>query len=81
MGLYDQQHSKNFNILKYYCKLKWLFFYFDIFYFIYSFNSKAEFSASLFHSSDDPSEIILIYWFASQEAFLIFISVETSCSA
>ncbi len=39
---------------------------------------KAEFSASLLQSSvsQDPSEIILIYWFAAQETFLIIINVE-----
>ncbi len=31
--------------------------------------------------SDDPSEIILIYWFAAQETFLIIIDVENSCGA
>ncbi len=38
---------------------------------------KAEFSASLLQSSvpHDPSEIILIYWFAAQEKFLIIVSV------
>jgi len=41
---------------------------------------KAEFSASLLQSSvsHDPSEIILICWFAAQETFLIIISVENS---
>ncbi len=41
---------------------------------------KAEFSASLLQSSvsHDPSEIILIYWFASQETFIIIISVNNS---
>ncbi len=44
---------------------------------------KAEFSASLLQSlvSHDPSEIILIYWFAAQEAFIIIINVENSCAA
>ncbi len=43
---------------------------------------KAEFSASLLQSSvsHDPSEIILICWFAAQETFMI-ISVENSCAA
>ncbi len=43
---------------------------------------KAEFSASLLQSSvsHDPSEIILICWFAAQETFLI-INVENSCAA
>ncbi len=41
---------------------------------------KAEFSASLLQSSvsHDPSEIILICWFAAYETFLLF--VENSCS-
>ncbi len=44
---------------------------------------KAEFSASLLQSSvsHDPSEIILICWFAAQETFLIVIGVENSCAA
>ncbi len=44
---------------------------------------KAEFSASLlqFSVSHDPSEIILICWFAAQETFLIIINVENSCAA
>ncbi len=39
---------------------------------------KAELSASLLQSSvsPDPSEIILICWFAAQETFLIIINVE-----
>ncbi len=38
---------------------------------------KAEFSASLLQSSvsHDPSEIILIYWFAAQETFLLLLSI------
>ncbi len=41
---------------------------------------KAEFSALLLQYlvSHDPSEIILIYWFAAQETFLIIINVEIS---
>ncbi len=44
---------------------------------------KAEFSASLLQSSvsHDPSEIILICWFAAQKTFLFIISVENSCAA
>ncbi len=40
---------------------------------------KAEFSASLLQSSvsHDPLEIILIWWFAAQESFLIIISLNT----
>ncbi len=39
---------------------------------------KSEFSAQLLQSSvsHDPSEIILIYWFAAQETFLIIINVK-----
>ncbi len=38
---------------------------------------KAEFSASLLQSSvsHDPSEIILISWFAAQETFIIIIII------
>ncbi len=40
----------------------------------------AEFSASLIQSSvsHDPLEIILIYWFGDQEAYLIIIKVENT---
>jgi len=31
--------------------------------------------------SYDPSEIILICWFATQETFLIIINVKNSCAA
>ncbi len=31
--------------------------------------------------SHDPSEIILIFWFAAQETFLIVINVEDCCAA
>jgi len=39
---------------------------------------KAVFSVSLlqFSVSHDPSEIILIWWFAAQETFMIIINVE-----
>jgi len=39
-----------------------------------------EFSASLLQSSEshDPSEIILIWWFAAQETFII--NAELSCA-
>ncbi len=41
---------------------------------------KTEILASLLQSlvSHDPSEIILICWFAAQETFLIIINVENS---
>ncbi len=44
---------------------------------------KAEFSASLLQSSEshDPSEIILICWFAAQDMFMIIICIENSCAA
>ncbi len=43
---------------------------------------KAEFSASFLQSweSYDPSEFILICWFAAQETFLIINHVENSCA-
>ncbi len=46
---------------------------------MYSFEAKAEFSASLIQSSvsHDPSEIILICWFGAEETFLIIIIFET----
>ncbi len=31
--------------------------------------------------SPNPSEIILIYWFAAQETLIIIINVENSCAA
>ncbi len=46
---------------------------------IYSCDSKAEYSASLFQPSvsHDPSEIILACWFAAQETlFIIIINAE-----
>jgi len=43
---------------------------------------KAEFSASLLQSPvHDPSEIILMCWFAAQETFIIVINVEKRCAA
>ncbi len=39
---------------------------------------KLNFESSVSH---DPSEIILICWFAAQEAFMIIIDVENSCAA
>ncbi len=43
---------------------------------------KAEFSASLLQSSvsHDPSEIILICWFAAQKTVLTIINLEISCA-
>ncbi len=50
---------------------------------MYSYDDKAEFSASLHQSllSHDPSEIILICRFDAQETFLTIINVENSCAA
>ncbi len=44
---------------------------------------KAELSASLLQSSvsHDPSEIILICWFAAQETCIIIINTKNSCAA
>ncbi len=63
-------------VLKYYYKLQCLFsiwIYLKLFLWY-----KAEFSASLlqYSVSHDPSEIILICWFAAQETFPIIINVE-----
>ncbi len=46
-------------------------------------DGKDECTASLLQSSvsHDPSEIILICWFAVQDTFLIIINVENSCAA
>ncbi len=53
---------------------------------IYSYDAKLivmmhEFSLFQSSVSHDPSEIILICWFAAQETFLIIINVENSCTA
>ncbi len=50
----------------------------DLFRLIYSCVIKAEFLSSLLQSSvsHDPSEIIIICWFAAQEKCLIIIIVE-----
>ncbi len=50
---------------------------------MYCFVREAEFSASLLQSSvsHDPSEIILICWFAAQYTFLVIIDVENSSAA
>ncbi len=72
---------KNCNIVKYY-SLKELFSIYIVKYnwFLWC---KAEFSASLLQStvSHDPSEIILICWFAAQGTFLIIINGENNCAA
>ncbi len=73
LHLFDQIYSKNCQIL---LSLKIAVFYVNII-------EKAVFSASLLQSSvsHDPSEIIIICWFAAQEIFLIIINVENSCAA
>ncbi len=45
-------------------------------------DGQTEYSASLLQSSvsHDPSEIILICWFAAQETFLIIFNVENRCA-
>ncbi len=50
---------------------------------MYSYDDKAEFSASLLQSllSHEPSEIILICRFDAQETFLTIINVKNSCAA
>ncbi len=67
LHLFDKKYSIN-SILKYYYNLKELF-------------SIVMYSASLLQSSvsHDPSEIIIICWFAAQETFLI--SLENSFAA
>ncbi len=47
-------------------------------YFIPLLLCKAEFSAVITPVSHDPSEIILICWFADQETFLIIVNVKNS---
>ncbi len=44
---------------------------------------KADFSASFLQSSvsHDPSEIILMCWFAAQDTFLIIMNVGNWCAA
>ncbi len=74
-AIFNQKYSKNNNIVKYYYKQL-----FSIFIYIFKFNysCKAKFSASLLLSSvtKDPSEIILICWFAAQESFLVSIDLK-----
>jgi len=63
--------------------LRFFFFYFNIFKkVIYSFDIRAEFSASLLQSSvsHDPSEIILIWWFGAQETVHLIIKFQNSCA-
>ncbi len=50
---------------------------------MYSYDDKAEFSASLLQSSvsHDPSEIILICRFDAQGTFLTIINIKNSCAA
>jgi len=65
--LFDQKYSKNSNIVKSECIVKY----------------EAELSASLHQSSvsHDPSKIILICWCDAQETFLITVNIENSCAA
>ncbi len=62
MHLFDPKYSKNSNILKFE----------NILNASYSCDFKAEFLASLLQSHD-PSEIILIFWFAAQKIFIIML--------
>ncbi len=57
--------------------MRYIYIYNYFFYVIYSSNFKAEFLASLLQSSGshDPSEIILIFWFAAQKTFIIIIII------
>ncbi len=77
LHFFDQKYSRIRNIVKYYYNLKELFsmWIYCKMYFITVI--KAVFSSSLLQSSvsHDPSEIILIYWFAPQETFVIIINV------
>ncbi len=78
-----KNNSKNGRNVNYYYNLKQVFFLFE---YMLKCNlflwCAAEFSASLLQSSvsHDPSEIILICWFAAQETFFK-INVEHSCAA
>ncbi len=77
---FDQTFHKNSNFVKYNYKYNC---------FLYECIVKCnvflctKFSASLLQSSvsHDPSEIILIYWFTTQETFLIITNVENSYAA
>ncbi len=66
------KYSKNANIVKHYNMA------FSVFNILKNRLRQGEFQKSLlqFSESHDPSETILIYWFAAQETFLIIISVE-----
>ncbi len=59
--------------------MKFLSFYeiFSYFSLIYSYDFEAEFLASLLQSHE-PSEIILIFWFAAQKTFIIIIMLKTA---
>ncbi len=69
--------------MKYYYSLNELFSMWMYFKMPFIHVTKAEFSASLLQSSvsHDSSEIILIFWFAALETFLIIINVDNSCAA
>ncbi len=65
--------------MKYFFKFKTTIFYVNIFWnVIYSCDGKSDFLALLLQSSvsHDPSEIILICWFATQKTFLNIINIE-----
>jgi len=44
------------------------------------YSCEAEFKAISLSMARDPSEIILICWFAAQETFLVIINVENGCA-
>ncbi len=80
LHLFDQKYCKN---LKYFFKFQTAVFYVNICYdVIYFCDQSCIFSIiTPVFSVTWSSEIIIIYWFAAQETFLIIINVENSCAA
>jgi len=68
--------KKKLNILKYYCNLKFIFFFVNTFETTYSFNSRAKFSASFIpgFTPHNPPEIILICRFGSKSISYYYLS-------
>ncbi len=77
LHLFDLFRTKKVNIITI------IVFYLNTFTVQVIFWCNAEFTASFLQSSvsNDPSEIIIICWFAAQETLIIIINVENSCVA
>ncbi len=82
--MWSKKYSKNQQYCEMLLQFKRPIYYLNVFSnVIYSCDRKAEFSASLLQSSvsHDPSDMILICWFAAQEIFLLIINFGNSCAA